>query len=102
MKNQNVLVLAIAVALVATSVASVKPFGGQSLKLLVIGGRINVDDDNMEVISDVEKIDISKEGSEGSNCVKPQDYPIKNMAFSASNLKGNFCVQFCILLKPCC
>ena len=97
MLNLNVPVLAIAVALVATSVASVKPFGGQSLKLLVIGGRINVDEDNMEVISDVEKIDISKEGSEGSNCVKPQDYPIKNMAFSASNLKGNFCVQFCIL-----
>ena len=67
MLNLNVPVLAIAVALVATSVASIKPFGGQSLKLLVIGGRINVDDNNMEVISDVEKIDISKEGSEGSN-----------------------------------
>ena len=102
MTNQNVLVLAIAVALVGTSVASIKPFGGQKLKLLVIGGRINVDDDNMEVISDVEKIDISKDGSEGSNCVKPQDYPIKNMAFSASNLQGYFCVQFCLLLKLCC
>lgn len=53
-------------------------------KIVVIGGRINTEDGNIDVIADVEKLDLTK-GS-NSKCVKPDDYPINDMTLTANTL----------------